>query len=372
MDEAIPLPAELEFLRQAKTAAIISWLYGNDRVADSQAIFSSVWKVFEKRIREHPDEAGEAIDYAGSLPIHKVFSITYYIQVARGYTSSIIAAPLSLVELLIENYPQGLHEPDIHGNIPLYLALQHPSIECFRAVLYSANVDAQATTRLNAGLTPLHESTWPEISLGPLWELLCYNREYASIKIYNGMTALHSLKGNWGRWSRDAKFRGRQNAKEVLLKLAVNYNYVPMIPSDEVMIAEIESHPSCGVLAPKLEPGKDQFVLHQALAAKCPLLLVHALLKVSPDQTCLQQQDVHGRFPLHVALHSEFGASVRILASAYPAAISIADPVTGHLPIEQALLNAARNESLENADAVDVLLRADPAFLLRNDAWRNA
>ena len=49
--------------------------------------------------------------------------------------------------------------------------------------------------------------------------------------------------------------------------------------------------------------------------------------------------------------------------------MTIADPVTGLLPIEQALLNAGIDGSLENTDAVDALLRADPAFLSRNDAW---
>ena len=50
---------------------------------------------------------------------------------------------------------------------------------------------------------------------------------------------------------------------------------------------------------------------------------------------------------------------------AFPAAMYIADPVTGHLPIEKALLNVGKNESLENVDAVDALLRANPAFLNR-------
>jgi hypothetical protein len=34
----------------------------------------------------------------------------------------------------------------------------------------------------------------------------------------------------------------------------------------------------------------------------------------------------------------------------------IIDPVTGRLPIEQALLNVGKNDSLENADAPDTLL----------------
>jgi hypothetical protein len=37
--------------------------------------------------------------------------------------------------------------------------------------------------------------------------------------------------------------------------------------------------------------------------------------------------------------------------------------MNGRLPIEQAILNAAKDGSLENIDAVDALLCANPAFL---------
>lgn len=44
----------------------------------------------------------------------------------------------------------------------------------------------------------------------------------------------------------------------------------------------------------------------------------------------------------------------------------IADPVTGILPIEKAILNVATDGSLGNVNAVDALVRADPvAFLQR-------
>eukprot|EP00544_Gedaniella_sp_CCMP2646_P002098 CAMPEP_0202509042 /NCGR_PEP_ID=MMETSP1361-20130828/52563_1 /ASSEMBLY_ACC=CAM_ASM_000849 /TAXON_ID=210615 /ORGANISM="Staurosira complex sp., Strain CCMP2646" /LENGTH=269 /DNA_ID=CAMNT_0049143239 /DNA_START=445 /DNA_END=1254 /DNA_ORIENTATION=+ len=61
----------------------------------------------------------------------------------------------------------------------------------------------------------------------------------------------------------------RQNAKIVLLKLAANYNYVPKVPNDAT-IAILESHSVWTVLAPRLEPGRDAFILHHALEAKCP------------------------------------------------------------------------------------------------------
>jgi hypothetical protein len=153
----------------------------------------------------------------------------------------------------------------------------------------------------------------------------------------------------------------RQNAKSVLLKLASNYNHVPKVPNDAT-IAIVESHPVCTVLAPRLEPGRDAFVLHRALEAKCPHVLAEALVQVF--QTQIQQVDTNGRFPLHIALQHGFGALVRLLVLKHGAAMHIIDPVTGRLPIEQAILNVGKHDSLENADAVDALLRADPSFLL--------
>jgi hypothetical protein len=71
---------------------------------------------------------------------------------------------------------------------------------------------------------------------------------------------------------------------------------------------------------------------------------------------------------LHIVLqHDDIGASVRRLAStSYPAAIFIGDPVTELVPMmEQAILNVANNGSIENVDAVDALLQANPAVLER-------
>jgi hypothetical protein len=153
-----------------------------------------------------------------------------------------------------------------------------------------------------------------------------------------------------------------QNAKRVLIKLTKYYEYVLKLPNDAT-IAAVQSHPACGVVAPKLERGRDHFVLHHALEAHCPLVLVKALMEVFQNQ--VHQQDDEGRLPLHVVLHSGHGASVRIVTDAHPVAMSVPDPVSRLLPIEQALLNVADDGSLENTDAVDALLRADPVFLSR-------
>jgi hypothetical protein len=134
-----------------------------------------------------------------------------------------------------------------------------------------------------------------------------------------------------------------QNAKRVLIKLTKYYEYVLKLPND-AMIAAVQSHPACGFVAPKLEPGHDHFILHHAMEAHCPLVLVKVLMEEFQNQ--VHQQDDEGCLPLHIALHSEHGASVRIVTNAYPVAMSVLNPVSGLLPIEQALLNVGEDGSL--------------------------
>jgi hypothetical protein len=85
--------------------------------------------------------------------------------------------------------------------------------------------------------------------------------------------------------------------------------------------------------------------MHRALKAKCPHVLVEALVQIFQNQ--IQQVDTNGHFPLHIALQHGLGASVRLLASKHRAAMHITDPDTGRLPIEQALLNVGKDGSLE-------------------------
>jgi ankyrin repeat protein len=56
------------------------------------------------------------------------------------------------------------------------------------------------------------------------------------------------------------------------------------------------------LLAPKLEPCRNHFILHHALEAHCPLVLAKVLMEVFQNQ--VHQQDDEGHLPLHVALHS--------------------------------------------------------------------
>jgi hypothetical protein len=345
------LPADLQFFRKANTNGIMGWFFKNERNFYTRRMFPKVWHLLEKRIREHPNEAREVDEGNGHLPIHDVLWFSGKMK------TNFHAAPLSLIQLLIELHPDGLRVQNSSGCIPLHFVLHHPCIDCFRAVLYNGGVEA-TTVQTRSGETPLAWSTDRYVSLAILWELLCFNLDCMTIQDGRGMTALELLQERYEPWYRQVPTR--QNAKAVLLKLVQNYNHVPKLPSDDVT-ALIESHPACTVLAPRLEPDNDAFILHQALKAKCPFTLVEALVQVFPNQ--VQHADVDGQLPLHIALQLNLGASVRLLASKFPAALYIADPINGLLPIEQAILNTGNYGSLENIDAVHSLLRANPAFL---------
>jgi hypothetical protein len=67
------LPADLQFLRKANTNGIIGWFVDKARWNQNVRCMSPiVWRLLEKRIREHPNEARE-VDEDGNLPIHHVF-----------------------------------------------------------------------------------------------------------------------------------------------------------------------------------------------------------------------------------------------------------------------------------------------------------
>mmetsp|Transcript_21598 Transcript_21598/g.39164 ORF Transcript_21598/g.39164 Transcript_21598/m.39164 type:complete len:112 (+) Transcript_21598:579-914(+) len=60
-----------------------------------------------------------------------------------------------IVKLLIETYSQRLYSQDNNGMITLHHVVDRPCIDCFRAVLYSGNVEA-TTMDDRYGRTPLH------------------------------------------------------------------------------------------------------------------------------------------------------------------------------------------------------------------------
>ncbi len=173
------LPAEFQHLRLANTNDIIDWCVDNHFWwEDAQYMIPKMWNLLEKRIRENPHEARE-VDYYGCLPIHEVLSVSD----ERKTTNT--AVPLSLLRLLIEVHPDGLHVQDPLGYIPLHCALCHPCIDCFRAVLYNGGVYA-TTIQAEYGTTPLHKSIAPNVSLATLWELLHFNRDCITIQDSDG------------------------------------------------------------------------------------------------------------------------------------------------------------------------------------------
>jgi hypothetical protein len=127
------------------------------------------------------------------LPIHYVFLLS-------GYQMTNTAMPLSLVQLLIKLYPDGLHIQDHAGCIPLRWAGYHPCIDCFRAVLHNTGVKA-TTIQCVYGRTALHWSTFQKVSCAMLWELLCFNCDCITIQDGRGRTALDFLEDDYHQYN---------------------------------------------------------------------------------------------------------------------------------------------------------------------------
>jgi ankyrin repeat protein len=129
--EIQPLPAKPQFSHHANTNYfIMMWLHENATTTTrTRFLIPAVWRLLEERIREYPNEARE-VDEDGNLPIHRV------LYASEAFNKS-TAAPLSLVRLLIEIHPDGLHFRDDYGRVPLHWAVDHPCIDCFRVVLFN-------------------------------------------------------------------------------------------------------------------------------------------------------------------------------------------------------------------------------------------
>lgn len=107
-------------------------------------------------------------------------------------------------------------------------------------------------------------------------------------------------------------------------------------------------------------------LLHFSLEGS--MLIHHPLfILIGAIQFVMACRQLLSHFSMHVALRSNHGASVRppLAEDEHRRVTDVEDPLTGRLPMEQALLNLGGDASLENADAVDALSRANPAFLLR-------
>jgi hypothetical protein len=113
-----------------------------------------------------------------------------------------------------------------------------------------------------------------------LWELLCYNRECVIIPGFRGVTALQLFEFYEEHFE---TITTQMNPKAVILKMAQYYNHLPKLPND-AMIEVVEFHPACMVLARQLEPGNHDFIIHEALEANYPTVLVEALVYIFPQQ----------------------------------------------------------------------------------------
>jgi hypothetical protein len=113
-----------------------------------------------------------------------------------------------------------------------------------------------------------------------LWELPCYNRECVIIPGFRGVTVLQLLEFYEEHFE---TITTQMNAKAVILKMAQYYNHLPKLPND-AMIEVVEFHPACTVLAQRLELGNNDFIIHEALEANYPMVLVEALVYIFPQQ----------------------------------------------------------------------------------------
>jgi hypothetical protein len=98
---------------------------------------------------------------------------------------------------------------------------------------------------------------------------------------------------------------------------ASNYNHVPKVSKWRKHWLSLMNHVHTRMPSYTWAWYSNAFILHQALAAKCPSALVKALVQTFSNQ--VQQKYIDARFPLHIALRSGLGALVQLLASMYPA-----------------------------------------------------
>ena len=355
-----PLPENWWLPADASAHRVIDWINNNRR---NTTMIPTAWILFQTRIQEHPNEATEveSTQVANRRSTHSQ-------SPHSRFSGNDTPVPLSVVELLIDVHPEGLGVQDAYGCVPLHYAVSHPDIACFRAVLYNGSIEATITQNSH-GNTPLRYSSWLDVGLARMWEItvlqppLCQysdneDRTLDFLEHYQFSTRRRKMPDPTSSPSpgmQRKSYSQWQHSTIMSLKL----------PSDET-IAIIESSPACAVLAPRLEPGNDAFILHHALAAMLPVCPGSSSCTnlSGPSAATVCRWSFAST---HCSTKWSWCSPFDLLASTHPAAMEIADPVTGLFPIEQAILNLGNNESLGNVDAVHALLRADPAYLERTD-----
>lgn len=266
---------------------------------------SALWRTLLERVQKYPEESRREYEY-GMLPIHVVLK-TFKND---GFQPVVV----KVVQALIEAFPESLVFQSQVGYTPLYVAAKAHNFnkEYFREVLFR-NIDA-ARIPDKSGEIPLHQSVANRdrsATIYTCWELLWCDKESVKVKNSMGLTALEVLVEEL---SKRKLRRGRQilKAKLLLVAMAFYHHCVPEVPDDETIEA-LEFNRSCGTLARKLRPGQDEFALHEALSANMPMVIINALMQIPVFRVQMDQPY----------------------------------PETGQYPIETALLNLARDGTLD-------------------------
>jgi len=255
--------------------------------------------------------------------------------------------PASTVQAIADAYPLGLAIRDFWSRTPLHYATHvrgnSLNLNGFRTLLH-ANKRA-ARMRDNKRGIPLHVSCCEDCDIRYCWELLHCFPDGASVvgkPTFHNFPAMTPLQlclyfienqcvgGNRGITPLSMNLIW---AKVLLMKLALHYKFVPDVPTDETVITAFVTHPSVQMIADRLQPGDDGFILHAAIAADCPYILFEALINV------------------------------------FPLSMHVRDP-SGNLPLEMAMQNLAGGKTLEQSQIVYHLLQSNPAYLKENTAWR--
>lgn len=176
------------------------------------------------------------------------------------------------------SHPDGRYVQNEYGDIPLHFAspLHRMLSRCPSQWQCRCNDNARLKRRNCVALEYRKKRIGPAV----LWELLCYNRECVIIPGFRGVTALQLLEFYEEHFE---TITTQMNAKAVILKMAQYYNHLPKLPND-AMIEVVEFHPACTVLARRLELGNNDFIIHEALEANYPTVLVEALVYIFPQQ----------------------------------------------------------------------------------------
>jgi hypothetical protein len=268
---------------------------------------------------DHPDEVREAFEQAGSDAM-QVFC--FRTQLFRPFTTP----PASLVKAIADSFPQCLSMRDGNGRVALHYAAaaaHEPLVkDFFRAVFHGD--PTQLMVRDRNGISPLNHLHLQGASLFLCWDLLRKCPEAMTTPNDNGVMPFYRFV-----WDREES--SEYWATVLLWKMAFYLGRVPKLPSNEAAIEPLKSHPSIEIIANRLMRDANDYIVHAALAANCPLILFDMLVEMFPEKLHMQNQ-------------------------------------SRKVPLELAMLNLARDSTLEQIQIVYHLLHSKPDYLLKKEA----